>query len=178
MWKKPEFKQKKIFIISSFLLTILICYKLSFTQAFEAIRLNRDLHEQKRDAEQLDINYPQIERKNQFYTDVLKRYSVASDDHENKIWQTLSGIALSKNVKITFDPSSSSQQDTTSALRFFNRHNFNFKGDYFNCVSLLDSICRTKETGIITNITLALPKESTEKEGEISLKLNLITRLK
>ncbi len=177
MLNKLTFKNKKLLLVGAFILVLSIAYHFSFSKTFEAIKINRQLKNEKQETQNLDASYTQIESKHSFYTNALKLYKVNNDDRENRLWQTVSGIAVAKGVKIGFNPIQLSSTDTTALNQQTFRHEFNFKGDYFNCVLLLDSLSKTRGIGLISNLKLFTPKEHTENKTELTLQLTLATRI-
>lgn len=176
MLNNLTFKHKKIGLLGILFLTLYIAYHFSFSKTFEAISINHQLQHEQIATQNLDASYPQIENEDSFYRNAIRLYKVNNDDRENRLWQTVSSIAISKNVKISFNPAQSSIPDTIAKHQLF-KHEFNFKGNYFNCVSLLDSLSKTRGIGLISNLKLSVPKER-GSENELVLQLTLATAIK
>lgn len=172
MWNKLTFTHKKALSFFVFFILLCIAYQLSISKAIATIKLNRQLNNEELEIQNVGTAYPQAESKHSFYNKALKLYHVKAEDRENRLWQTVSGIALTKAVKISFDPVSAPSDTSASTHRIF-MHEFNFKGDYFKCVSLLDSLSKTRDIGVISSVKLIKPKESDQAQAQLLLKLTL-----
>jgi hypothetical protein len=176
MLNNLTFKHKKALLLAGCLLFLCIAYSFSFSKACEAFKINRQLLNQQLSTHQLDNAYPQLENEHRFYVNALRLYQVNNDDRENRLWQTVSSIAINKNVKISFTPAQSLTTDTSATQQLL-KNQFNFKGSYVNCVLLLDSLSKNREIGLISHLKLLAQKqEHSEKELILQLTLSAIPK--
>lgn len=167
MWQKLDDKKKKILFFATFLVISYVAYIFSFRPTFRAMLTYKQLKREQNLVQTFDESFPQIENKNNFYSQAIKSYSVKQKDRENSLWQAISGIAIAKDVTIGFNPTLSEATDSAMVIK----EQFSFKGNYFNCVQLLDSISKTKGIGRIAELKLAASKEN---ENHLILKLTLV----
>lgn len=177
MWNKLTFKHKKMVAFVGCLLSLFIAYQLSFVKTIDAINLNRQLKGEEHETQNISDAYPQLENKSKAYLQALKLYTVNPDDQENRLWQAVSGIAIAKDIKISFNPISSLSKDTSTIAQHIFMNEFNFKGNYFNCVSLLDSLSKSQGIGVISTVKLSVSKDAPD-QNILALKLILATRTK
>ena len=159
------------------LLIIFVAYKLSFQQAISAVIVNRQL-----DAGQEGVSYSesalaQLNRKNEFYLNVLKEYQIKKEDKEGRLWSSVSGIALAEDVGINFSPSAVQElPDSTDMVAGRNYQEFMFKGNYANLVKLIDTLGKTKGIGKIAELSLSSKRGDAEAEDKrLTLRLGLVS---
>lgn len=175
MWKNLDYKKKNLVLIGGMLLLLYIAYVFSLKHTITAMQLNSQLKKEQEAAQTEDSTFPQISRKNNFYTNALKSYKVKKEDRENRLWQAVSNMALSQNVKIGFNPSQPLIADTIALQQGVVAQQFTFKGNYFNMVKLLDTLSKSKGIGKISELKLSDKKDldSKDKLGQLTLQLNL-----
>lgn len=175
MWKNLDDQKKNMVLIAVMLLLVYIAYVFSFSPTLKVIQINHQLTREQNATQNFEGTLPQIANQNNYYINALKAYQVKAEDRENKLWQTVSGVAIAKNVSIGFNPN---LQQTTDSVAIKNRlvtQQFNFKGNYFNHIQLLDSLSKTKGIGLISELKLTVPKEK-ETDGsahQLTLQLTL-----
>lgn len=166
MWQKLDDKKKNIVFFALLLVILYIAYIFSFRHTIKAILINNQLKHEQDLAQNFDEAFPQVANKSNFYIQVLKAYEVKRKDRENSLWRAVSGMAIAKEVAITFNPNPQQSLDSNGLFK----QQFSFKGNYFNCIQLLDSMSKTMGIGRIAELKLALPKES---KDQLLLKLTL-----
>lgn len=149
----------KHLVIAGMILAIYISYIFSFKHTFDAISLNKQLSNESSDGELLTVSHPQLENQHRFYLNALKPYHVKKEDWENRLWQSLSGIAVNKGVNISFVPSVQGAIDTIAIQKGMIAQQFTLKGQYFNIIKLLDSVAKTSKIGRIAEFTLIAENE-------------------
>lgn len=161
MWKNLSDQKKNIVLIGAMLLVVYVAYVFSFSPTLKVIQINHQLAREQSQTQNFDGTLPQIANQHNYYLNALKAYQVKAEDRENRLWQTVSGVAIAKNVEISFSPTAQQTTDTDSVAikNKLVKQQFNFKGNYFDHLQLLDSLSKTKGIGIITEIRLAVPKE-------------------
>jgi hypothetical protein len=165
-------KKNILFVVAMFLVTYM-AYVLSFKHTLKAIALNNQLKSEAQFVQVADGSYAQVVRKNSFYNNVIKSYRVKIEDRENRLWQTVSGVAIAHQTAISLNPVNQIVADSTQFKRQIFTERFSFKGSYFNIVKLVDSLSKTPDIGKIASLTLALPKETLKEENSIQLDLTL-----
>lgn len=165
MWNKLSVKQKKILLFGCIFLIAYVAYVFSFAHTFAAIKLNKQLEKQENATKNFDGTLPQMVSKNMYYLAALKSYTIKTEDHESRLWQSISGIAVAQAVNISFNPMVNTV-DTNSTSRDIYKPKFNFKGNYFNMVKLLDSLSKTNGIGRISTLKLTSKKENGDTEND------------
>lgn len=166
MWQKLDGKKKNVVFFALLLVVLYIAYIFSFRHSIKAILLSNQLKREQGLVQNFDASFPQIASKSTFYIQVLKAYEVKRRDRENSLWQAVSGMSIAKDVAITFNPNPQQLLDSNGVFK----QQFSFKGNYFNCIELLDSMSKAKGIGRISALKLAATKESKE---QLLLKLTL-----
>lgn len=176
MWNKLDDQKKNILFFAAMFLMVYIAYVFSFSPTLKAILIHQQLSSEKQAAQGSDALLPQITSKNSYYLEAIKAYHVKNEDHEAKLWQAVSGIALAKNVAINFTPNTQAITDSVSLKNKLFVQQFSFKGSYVDQVKLLDSVSKTKGIGLITELKLYIPKENAgaEKDKALTLQLSLL----
>jgi len=144
---------------------LLVCfaYVFSFKPAFNAVVLHHQLENEQSDDHNGDLAFSQLEKKNGFYQQVLSAYQVKKEERENRLWQTISAISVAKAVEISYNPTTQVLLDSSLVKLGVVNQQFSFKGDYFQLVSLLDTLSKSKGIGELTELKLGLKKE--ERQG-------------
>lgn len=134
----------------------------SFQKTIDAFWLNRQLTQaQQADAEP-DAGFRQLTKKHTFYQQVLKGYQVRNQDRENRLWQSVSGLAIFNEVDISYDQEKAkSETDTVALMKGTISDRFYFRGTYHHIVSLLDTIEKSKGIGRLSEVSITLPKQDT-----------------
>lgn len=175
MWQQLDNKKKNMVFIGAIIIVLCIAYQFSFKHTFDAIALNHQLKREQVNDQTIDGSFPQINRKNSFYLDVLKGYKVKKEDRENRLWQAISGMALVNDVEIGFNPNQVLVTDTLTIQNGIVSQQFNFKGSYFHLVKLLDTISKTNGIGKISDLKLSNKKDNEHKEdGGLKMQLTLV----
>jgi hypothetical protein len=170
---KLTVKQKSGLFIVAMVLVAYIAYHFSFRHAIAAIQLNHQLSAEKDKEFEVADSFPQLEKQNAFYIAALKSYQVKGGERETKIWQAVSGMAVAKNVGISYLPTAQNLSDTTAFQKHKIIQQFQFKGAYNNLIKLLDTINRTKDIGKITELELTRLEEEISKQNELKLRITI-----
>ncbi len=179
MWNKLDDKKKNILFFCALFLVLYVAYVFSFSPTLKAIQLHQQLSREKQGVQGLDGMLPQMTSKNTYFKEAVKAYHVKNEDHENKLWQVVSNIALAKNVTINFTPNPTPVTDSLAIKNKLFVQQFTFKGSYFDQVRLLDSLSKTKGIGLIAELKLTMPKdELTTANKQLNLQLSLLGILK
>lgn len=175
MWKNLDEKKKNVLFVVATLVVVYIAYVFSFSPTLKVIQVNRQLAKEQNQSQNFDATLPQLSDQHSYYLNALKAYQVRTEDRENRLWQTVSGAAVAKNVTISFNPNIQQAPDSVAIKNRLVTQQFNFKGNYFDQVQLLDSLSKTKGIGMITELRLAVPKEKATdgKTNQLTLQLTL-----
>ncbi|MEE1945896.1 hypothetical protein VRU48_12315 [Pedobacter sp. KR3-3] len=175
MWKNLDHQKKNWVLMVGMVALLYIAYVFSLKHTFEAMRLNRQLKKEQSAAQSEDSTFPQVSRKNTFYANALKSYQVKKEDRENRLWQTVSGMASAQNVQVNFSTNTQSVTDTIALQQGMVAQQFTFKGNYFNLVKLLDTLSKSTGIGKIGEMKLSDKQElgTKEKTGQLTLQLTL-----
>ena len=171
MWNKLDEGKRKLVALGLTVAVLFIAYRFSFSHTIEAYQLHNKL-QREASLQGSDAAYPHLNKKYLFYKKVLSGYEVKKDDMENKLWQTVSNIAISQQVKISYNPLQL-PVDTASNHHIFSQQ-FDFKGRYFNLVKLLDSFGKSRDIGRAASLEITSPKSSDKDMENLSLRLKLI----
>lgn len=154
--------KKKVIMYLMMLLVIYLAWVGSFQKTIAAIWLNRQLTQaQQADAEP-DAGFRQLARKHTFYQQVLKGYQVRNQDRENRLWQSVSGLAIYSEVDISYDKQKViAETDTIAIMKGTVYDRFRFRGQYRRLLSLLDTIEKSKGIGRLSEVSITLPKQDT-----------------
>jgi len=177
MIAKLSQKNKKVMMIFLMIVVVYLAYVFSFEKAISAVALNRQLKAAQQPSQEPDAAFPQLERKHAFYQSVLKGYNVRREDRENRLWQSVSAMAIAKNVEINFSPNIiTAEKDTSEIARGIVPQKFIFKGSYFNIVKLLDTLAKSPGIGKIASAKLMKKTASgnEEKTDKLNLELQLV----
>jgi hypothetical protein len=177
MIAKLSQKNKKVMMIFLMVVVVYLASVFSFEKAISAIALNRQLKAAQQPSQEPDAAFPQLERKHAFYQSVLKGYKVRTEDRENRLWQSVSAMAIAKNVDINFSPNLNSvEKDTSEIARGIVAQKFIFKGSYFNIVKLLDTLAKSPGIGKIAGAKLMkkTANGNEEKTDKLNLELQLV----
>ncbi|MBO9675247.1 MAG: hypothetical protein J7577_17500 [Sphingobacteriaceae bacterium] len=177
MLEKLNLKNKKVIMVLLMVIVVYLAYVFSFEKAISAVALNHQLKAAQQPGQEPDAAFPQLERKHAFYQSVLKGYKVRHEDRENRLWQSVSAMAIAKNVEINFSPNiTTAEQDTSEIARGIVAQKFIFKGSYFNIVKLLDTLAKSPGIGKIANAKLLkkTANSSEEKSDKLNLELQLV----
>lgn len=175
MWKNLDHQKKNWALLAGMVVLLYIAYVFSLRHTFEAMRLNSQLKKEQNAAQSEDSTFPQVSRKNAFYISALKSYAVKKEDRENRLWQTVSGMAATQNVQVNFSTNTQAVTDTVALKQGMVVQQFTFKSSYFNLVKLLDTLSRSNGIGKIADVKLSDKKDlsSKEKADQLSLQVTL-----
>ncbi|MCJ0743676.1 hypothetical protein [Pedobacter montanisoli] len=175
MWNRLNEQQKNWGFGAAIVVTFIIAYHFSFKHTIAAYRLNHKLKKEQVDMQGEDSAFLQVNKKYHFYTEVVKSYQVKKEDRDNRLWQAVSGMAVNKNVKISYTPQTAELTDTAGLAKEISTQQFTFKGNYFNLVKLLDTLSKSTQTGHIGKLYIYQPKTGiTEtKNKDLTLQLDL-----
>lgn len=174
MLEKLSLKTKKLALGLLMLLVLYLAYVLSFKKAISAAVLNTQLKAVGAGGTEPPLAVAQLEREHGFYLAVLKGYQVRSEDRESRLWQSVSGMAITTGTAIGFSPETVTAFSDTAAVDstvIFDR--FTFSGGYKNLVRLLDTLSKAKGIGRIAAANLGKEKVSSQDEGKEKLVLRL-----
>ena len=177
MIEKLSQKNKKAIMIFLMIVVVYLAYVFSFEKAISAFALNRQLKQTEHPGEEPDVAFPQLEKKHAFYQAVLKGYKVRREDRENRLWQSISAMAIAKNVDINFSPNLGNvEKDTSETAKGIVAQKFIFKGSYFNMVKLLDTLEKAQGIGRIADAKLMKKKANgnEEKSDKLTLELQIV----
>ncbi|CAH0304185.1 hypothetical protein SRABI27_04858 [Pedobacter sp. Bi27] len=177
MLEKLSPKNKKVIMVLLMAMVVYLAYVFSFEKAISAVALNRQLKQTEHIGQEPDAAFPQLEKKHAFYQAVLKGYKVRREDRENRLWQSISAMAIAKNVDINFSPNLGNvEKDTSELARGIVVQKFIFKGKYFDMVKLLDTLEKSQGIGRISGAKLMKKKEngSEEKSDKLTLELQIV----
>jgi len=154
--------QNKI-CIAAIALLLFLGWTFSFQKTFEAYALNRQLKAEAAAGDHQSGSLIALkEKKLSFYNQVLKGYAVKAPDRENKMWQTVSGLALYNQVDVLYDPVKLST-DTALFKGLVTQH-FNFEGQYASLIKLVDTLHKTKFIGKIKQLRLSANKNAVQNK--------------
>lgn len=176
MLEKLNSKHKKILSYVFAVLVFYLCYVLAFKHTLNAIKLHSELASEKLDEEGMASSYPNLQRKNNFYKAALKAYHVKNEEREQRLWQSVSGMALAQQVDITLEPQLVMGGDTMLHEEIVEQH-FIFNGDYFGLVKLLDTLHESRENGRVGKLKIS-SKRGVGSEEFVDGKLNMSVTLK
>jgi len=180
MLKTLNYKQRKILWAAIMLTAFYIAYSFSFKQAIGAIVTYKELTKAAHTESFSAGATLQITRKNTFYLSVLKGYKIRRNDSENYIWQSVSGMAISKDVLIGFNPDDKSVHlDTSQLTKKVLIKSFMVKGNFFNITKFLDTLSRSKGIGRLSAVNLSAKKETSpdiKKSDQLNLSFTLLGR--
>jgi len=171
MWHKLDDKKQKIVAIVAAVLVLYVAYVFSFKHAIEAYGLNKSLKKEA-SLQMEDAAYPHLNKKYNFYQKVLADYRVKKEEMDTKVWQAVSDMAVSKQVKISYNPMPQTT-DTATVTNAIRQQQFVFRGGYFNIVKLLDTLSKSEGLGKIAQLTIASPKNEGSKENNQALSMQL-----
>lgn len=174
MLEKLSLKTKKLALALLMLLVLYLAYVLSFKKAISAAVLNAQLNTVGAGGAEPPLAMAQLEREHGFYLAVLKGYQVRSEDRESRLWQSVSGMAITTGTAIGFSPETvTALTDTTAVDSTVLFDSFTFSGGYKNLVRLLDTLSKAKGIGRIAAAKLGRETSSTQIEGKEKLVLRL-----
>lgn len=153
-------------LYAGMLFMVYIGWVFSFKKAILAVKLNTELHAQQVAENFQDASYPQVNRKHNFYTGVIKGYRIKKEDRANRVWQSVSGMAINLHTAIGFEPEQITVPDTAMVLAQQVQASYTFKGSYFQMVKVLDSASRTNGIGKISAFKLGAAKALSGEEGD------------
>lgn len=171
MWHKLDDKKQKIVAIVAAVLVLYVAYVFSFKHAVEAYSLNKSLKKEA-SLQMEDAAYPHLNKKYNFYQKVLTDYRVKKEEMDTKVWQSVSDMAVSQQVKISYNPMPQ-VADTASNPTAIHQQQFIFRGSYFNMVKLLDTLSKSEGLGKIAQLTITSPKNEGPKENNQALSMQL-----
>jgi len=171
MWHKLDDKKQQIVAIALALVVFYVAYVFSFKHAIEAYRLNKSLKKEA-SLQMEDAAYPHLNKKYNFYQKVLAGYRVKKEEMDTKVWQAISDMAVSQQVKISYNPMPQ-VADTAANSSAIHQQQFTFRGGYFNMVKLLDTISKSEGLGKIAQLTIISPKSEGPKENANTLSMQL-----
>lgn len=174
MLEKLSLKTKKLALGLLMLLVLYLAYVLSFKKAISAAVLNAQLNAVGSGGAEPPLAMAQLEREHGFYLAVLKGYQVRSEDRESRLWQAVSGMAITTGTAIGFSPETvTALSDTAAVDSTVLFDSFTFSGGYKNLVRLLDTLSKAKGIGRIAAANLGKQKASSQDEGKEKLLLRL-----
>lgn len=176
MFDRLSSRHKKILSYVVAALVFYLCYVLAFAPTLDAVKLHSELQSEKQDELVMEGSYTNLQRKNNFYKDALKAYHVKNEEREQRLWQAVSGMAIAQQVDITLEPQLSLAVDTTMQKEIVEQH-FNFTGDYFGLVKLLDTLHRSPGNGRIGKLKIS-SKSGVASDEFADGKLNMSVTLK
>lgn len=171
MWHKLDDKKQKIVAIVLALVILYVAYVFSFKHAIEAYSLNKSLKKES-SLQMEDAAYPHLNKKYNFYQKVLSDYRVKKEEVDTKIWQAVSDMAVSQQVKISYNPMPQ-VADTAAKSSAIHQQQFIFRGGYFHLVKLLDTLSKSEGLGKIAQLTITSPKNEGSKENANTLSMQL-----
>lgn len=148
----------------------------SFQKSISAMSLNRQLKQNQREQVLPDAGYGQLNRKHIFYQKVLKGYQVRIADRENRLWQSISGMAIAGQVEIAYDKEKLSlEADTLALMKGSTTDRFRFTGNYRRIISLLDTMEKSNGIGRLSELSILKSKAETAevKPGQLEVELTL-----
>lgn len=154
MLEKLSSRHKKILSYVLAVLVFYLCYVLAFAPTLDAVSLHSELQSEKKDELVMEGSYTNLQRKNNFYKVALKAYHVKNEEREQRLWQAVSGMAIAQQVDISLEPQLALAVDTTMHKEIVEQH-FNFTGDYFGLVKLLDTLHRNQGNGRIGKLKIS-----------------------
>jgi len=176
MLEKLNPKTKKIALGLLMLLVLYLAYLLSFKKSISAAVLNAQLNAVGESGGEPPLAIAQLEREHGFYLAVLKGYQVRSEDRESRLWQAVSGMAITTGTAIGFSPEMvTALSDTAAVDSTVLFDSFTFSGGYKNLVRLLDTLSKAKGIGRIAAADLGKQKASSSQDER---KEKLVLRLK
>ncbi|QDW25191.1 hypothetical protein FFJ24_010360 [Pedobacter sp. KBS0701] len=174
MLEKLSLKTKKLALGLLMLLVLYLAYLLSFKKAISAAVLNAQLKAVGESGAEPPLAIAQLEREHGFYLAVLKGYQVRSEDRESRLWQSVSGMAITTGTAIGFSPETvTALSDTATADSIMLFDSFTFSGRYNNLVRLLDTLSKAKGIGRIAAAKLGRETASSNREAKEKLVLKL-----
>ncbi|MGM9475199.1 hypothetical protein ACS5PU_02170 [Pedobacter sp. GSP4] len=156
--------------------TIYLAYVLSFKKAISAFMLHSQLEQTAILGGEPATAIAQLEREHGFYLSVLKAYRVKADERENRLWQSVSGMAIATGVSISFSPEDiKGMLDTSVVDSSIVLDRFSFSGGYANLVKLLDTVSKAKGIGRIASAKIGTEASTggTEEKKVLILKIRL-----
>lgn len=151
-------------------LLLYISYQLSIKKTIEAITLNWQMQQEIDRAGTGEQSTAMIlEHKNIAYQQLLKAYRVKKEDREQRMWQTISELAMYNGVQISFTPQLN-KTDTISTDHIV-KTDFSFKGKYPALIKLLDTLHRTPQIGKIASVKMVTQKNT---EAELLMKVDFV----
>lgn len=174
MWDSLDIKKKYLVLIGAMIFVLYVCFVFSFRATLAAINLNRKLKSEHIEVEKLGGDI-QIVRKHNYYSTAVRGYKLKKEDWENRLWNTVSGMALANNVSIGFVPNPVNVTDTL-VLNGLAMQQFSFKGNYFNLVKLLDTMSKTSGARI-ADLKLLNSKDEKADADKLSMHITLVALL-
>jgi hypothetical protein len=174
MWDSLDIKKKYLVLIGAMIFVFYMCYVFSFRGTLAAINLNKKLKTELIEVDKLGGDM-QIVRKNNYYSTAVKLYKLRKEDWENRLWNTVSGMALANNVSIGFVPNPVNLSDTL-VVNGLAMQQFSFKGNYFNLVKLLDTMSKTSGARI-ADLKLFNTKEEKGDADKLNMHITLVALL-
>jgi len=174
MLKELDYKKKRLLMGVVILVILYLAYQFSFRHTLVAIRLNGELSQQQEGDGFSESSIIQIRRKSLFYKGVVKDYRIKKEDMDNRIWQSVSGMAVAKNVLISFDAAPLTiETDTSAVAKGLISKYFSLKGDYADLVGFLDTLSQSKGNGRLSMVKIFKPKENGVNQNGSALQLNI-----
>ncbi|HEY0056807.1 MAG TPA: hypothetical protein VGB63_15760 [Pedobacter sp.] len=149
----------------------LLSWNLAFRKTIKAISLNNELHQKADKKNDLSQNPGYLNRKHRVLNVLLKQYTLDSAEWKNDFWLKVSGIAASKEVRISYNPLL--KQDLSDSTSRVLKQEISFEGDYKKMVILLDSLEKTASTGFICSSNFKKGKQGNNLDVE-KLTLNAV----
>ena len=169
-------KQKRLLMYLMMIILVYVSWVSSFQKSISAINLNRQLKQSQREQILPDAGYGQLNRKHSFYQKVLKGYQVRTQDRENRLWQSVSGMAISSQVEIAYDKEKvNTDTDTLASMKGSTTDRFRFTGNYRRILSLLDTMEKSNGIGRLSELSIIKSKAETAevKPGQLTVELTL-----
>lgn len=174
MLDKLSLKTKKLALGLSMLLVLYLAYVLSFKKSISSAVLNAQLKAVGSGGAEPPLAMAQLEREHGFYLAVLKGYQVRSEDRESRLWQSVSGMAITTGTAIGFSPETvTAFSDTAAVDSTVVFDSFTFSGGYKNLVRLLDTLSKAKGIGRIASARIGKETRFSGVEGKEKLVLKL-----
>ena len=169
-------RKKRLLLYLIMVIVTYVSWISSFQKSISAISLNRQLKQNQREQVLPDAGLSQLNRKHIFYQKVLKGYQVRTADRENRLWQSVSGMAIACQVEIAYDKEKLRvEADTLALMKGSTADRFRFSGNYHRILSLLDTMEKRSGIGRLSDLSIIKSKVETAevKPGQLEVELTL-----
>lgn len=147
--------KKNKLLLPAFVVGLLLCWFLAFSNTFETVKLNRKLKEEAEKGNDLSFNPAHVQQKLAALNLILKSYKV-STQWNDELWMRSSAIAARQNVGVGFTlDKPDADVDSTSVGK---SQSLYFYGGFVQLVKLIDTLERTRGIGKISTLQVKAPK--------------------